>query len=60
MLDEYFKNVYDNWWMATTHEVQSYAAFKAAFKTKYWSESTQNIVRDNISTENTITVLDYQ
>ena len=49
MLDEYFKNVRDNWGTATRHEVQNYAAFKAAFKTKYWSESTQNIVQDNIS-----------
>ena len=49
MLDEYFKNVFDNWWTVTRHEVHSYAAFKAAFKMKYWSESTQNIIRDNIS-----------
>ena len=40
---------HDNWWMATRHEIQNYAAFKTGFKTKYWSESTQNIVRDNIS-----------
>ena len=49
MLDEYFKNVHNNWWTATRHEVPNYAAFKAAFKIKYWSESTQNIVRDSIS-----------
>ena len=29
MLDEYFKNVHDNWWTATRHEVPNYAAFKA-------------------------------
>ena len=49
MLDEYFRNVFDNWWTATRHEVNSYAAFKVAFKMKYWSESTQNIIRDDIS-----------
>ena len=48
MLDEYFKDVYDNWWTATRHEVQNYADFKTLFKTKYWSESTQNIVHDDI------------
>ena len=49
MLDEYFKNVHDNWWTAIRHEVQNYTEFKAAFRTRYWSESAQNIVRDNIS-----------
>ena len=48
MLDEYFKNVFDNWWTVTRHEVHSYAAFKVAFNMKYWSGSTQNIIRDNI------------
>ena len=49
MLDEYFRNVFDNWWTATRHEVDNYAAFKVAFKLKYWSESTQNIIRDDIT-----------
>ena len=44
MLDEYFKDVHDNWWTATRHDIQNYAEFKALFKTKYWSESAQNIV----------------
>ena len=30
---------------------RSYAEFKELFKAKYWSESTQNIVRDNICYE---------
>lgn len=42
MLDEYFKGMTDNWWTATQHD------FKQLFKAKYWSESTQNIVRDNL------------
>ena len=48
MLDDYFKDVHDNWWTATRHEIQNYADFKTLFKAKYWSESTQNIVRDDI------------
>ena len=30
------------------NEVNSYTEFKQIFKTKYWSESIQNIVRDNL------------
>ena len=47
-LDEHFKEISDNWWTATRHDRQSYEEFKAAFKGKYWSEATQNIVKDNI------------
>ena len=43
MLDEQIKDMYNNWWPATRHEVQNYANFKTLFKTKYWSESTQNL-----------------
>ena len=49
MLDESFRNTFDNWWTATRHEVESYDAFKIAFKQKYWSETTQNIIRDDIT-----------
>ena len=49
MLDESFKNTFDNWWTATRHEVGSYDTFKTAFKQKYWSEATQNIIRDDIT-----------
>ena len=48
LIDEYFKEIYDNWWTATHHEVNSYEEFKAQFRAKYWSEATQNIVRDHI------------
>ena len=48
LMDEYFKEIHDNWWTATRHEVQSYEEFKTLFRAKYWSEATQNIVRDNI------------
>ena len=47
-IDEYFKEINDNWWTATRNELQSCEEFKAVFKGKYWSEATQNIVRDNI------------
>ena len=43
-IGEYFKEVNDNWWTATRHDIQSYTEFKELFKSKYWSESTQNIV----------------
>ena len=48
MLDELFKDINDNWWTATRDDIQDYQEFKTLFKAKYWSESTQNIVRDNI------------
>lgn len=48
MIDEQFKDINDHWWTVTRHELQDYEEFKTAFKSKYWSESTQNIVRDNI------------
>ena len=48
LLDDSFKQVTDNWWTAIRNEVHSYIEFKHAFKTKYWSESIQNIIRDNL------------
>ena len=48
ILDEGFKNIVDNWWTAIRNEVNSYEGFKQLFKLKYWSESIQNIVRDNL------------
>ena len=40
-----FKETYDNWWTATRPDIQSIQEFKA----KYWSESTQNMVHNNLS-----------
>ena len=48
MLGELFKDINDNWWIATRHDIQNYQEFKTLFKAKYWSESTQNILRDNL------------
>ena len=48
LLDESFKNITDNWWTAIRNYVHNYSEFKQAFKTKYWSESIQKIVRDNL------------
>ena len=48
LIDEYFKEIYDNWWTATRHEVNNYDEFKTQFRAKYWSEATQNVVRDHI------------
>ena len=48
VLDESFKEIADNWWMAIRDEVTDYQQFKRLFKAKYWSESTQNIARDGI------------
>ena len=48
MLDEYFRGITDNWWTATRNDLIDYTQFKKLFKEKYWSESTQNIIRDNI------------
>ena len=32
MLDEYFKEIHDNWWTATRHDIQDYAEFRTLFK----------------------------
>ena len=48
-LDEHFKETYDNWWTATRHDIRSYEEFKMAFKARYWSDATQNVVRESIS-----------
>ena len=48
VLDESFKEMTDNWWMAIRDDVTDYQMFKKLFKAKYWSESMQNIARDNI------------
>ena len=48
ILDEHFKDMTDNWWTATQHDINDYPEFRALFKAKCWSESTQNIVRDNL------------
>ena len=49
MLDEMFKETYDYWWTATRPDIQSIQEFKTQFKAKYWSELTQNMVRNNLS-----------
>ena len=46
-LDEYFRDINDNWWMATRHNLTNYEEFKDLFKGKNWSEANQNIVLDN-------------
>lgn len=38
----------DNWWTAIRNEVYNYNDFRQLFKSKYWSESIQNIIRDNL------------
>lgn len=48
LLDESFKEITDNWWTVTRHEINTYEEFQTHFKNKYWSESTQNIIRDNL------------
>ena len=44
-----FKDMYDNWWMAVRPDIQDMTEFKKQFREKYWSESTQNMVRNNLS-----------
>ena len=48
LVDESFKNITDNWWTAIRNDVHNYPEFKQVFKTKYWSESIQNIIQDNL------------
>ena len=48
LLDESFREMTDNWWMANRSEITDYQQFKNLFKAKYWSETTQNLIRDNI------------
>ena len=51
MLDEMFKDIHDNWWMAAQPDIQNFQDFKTQFKMKYWLESTQNMVRNNLSND---------
>ena len=48
MLDEMFKDVYDNWWTAMRPDIPSFQEFKNQFKSKYWSEATQHMIRSNL------------
>ena len=50
LLDDSFKNSNDNRWKTVRNEITNYNEFKQIFKIKYWSESIQNTVRDNLST----------
>ena len=49
LIDEMFRDTNDNWWTATRPEISCTQEFKTLFREKYWSESTQNVVRNNIS-----------
>ena len=49
MIDEMFRDTHDNWWTATRPEINDTQEFKRQFREKYWSESTQNVVRNDIS-----------
>ena len=49
MIDEMFKETYDNWWTAVRPDIQDLNEFRRQFKEKYWSESTQNRIRMNLS-----------
>ena len=49
MIDEMFKDTHDNWWTATRPDIHNTQDFKTQFRAKYWSESTQNVVRNDIS-----------
>ena len=48
-LHECFKSINDNWWSAVRNELSDYEEFKRTFKSKYWSDSVQNMIRDNIT-----------
>ena len=37
-----------NWWTAIRNDAHNYTKFKQIFKNKFWSESIQNIIRDNL------------
>lgn len=47
MLDGCFKNMINNLWTVVWH-IMSYAKFKNTLKTKYWSKSIQNMIRNGI------------
>ncbi|KAI0243815.1 hypothetical protein L0F63_007377 [Massospora cicadina] len=50
LLDESFREVNDHWWMANRSDIESYQQFKSLFKAKYWSETTQNLIRTTYAT----------
>ena len=41
--------MYDNWWTAVRPDIPDLMEFKRQFKEKYWSDSTQNRIRMNLS-----------
>ena len=43
-----FREMSDHWWMANRSDIENYQQFKSLFKAKYWSETTKNLIRDNI------------
>ena len=47
-MDDCFKGITDNWWSAIRNEIHTYEEFRRVFRSKYWSESVQNIIRDNL------------
>ena len=49
MIDEMFKETYDNWWTAVRPDIPDLIEFKKQFKEKYWLESTQNRIQMNLS-----------
>ena len=49
LIDEMFRDTHDNWWTATRPEINCTQEIKKQFREKYWSESTQNVVRNDIS-----------
>ena len=49
MIDEMFKDTHDNWWTATRPDIHNTQDLKTQFRYVYWSESTQNIVRNDIN-----------
>lgn len=49
MLGECFKQVNDNnWWTVSRHKIFNFEEFKLSFKSKYWSETIQHIIRNDL------------
>jgi hypothetical protein len=48
VLDICFNGIHDQWWAANREVIADFPSFEESFKSKYWSESIQHIVRDDL------------
>jgi hypothetical protein len=48
IIDKGFKQMVDNWWIASREDMGNYSEFRTRFQQRYWSESRQHRVRGEL------------